>query len=209
MSNEELYLKIKEGVNITPRGDFLIETDKRGYGITQGYYKKRKVKGRPSIIYSKSSNDADHLAMYSHIFDEVSGHVLLLGLGIGAVASLIADIPAVEKLTIGEHNLGAVNLFVEGNYPNANKINIINDRSHNITRNYDYIVYDDNLPRPKKSLKATANNPVLYPKWQGYDDEKGGHIDIPGRPWPRMFELDDPRLIGVKTRIESLNAKIL
>ncbi len=208
MLSGESYLKIKEGVNITPRGDFLIQAEENS-GIIQGYYKKVKIKDTPSQIYSKSSNDADHLAMYSHIFDQLSGHVLLLGLGIGAVAALIADIPAVEKLTIGEYNLGAINLFIKGNYPNTNKINIITDRSYNITRNYDYIVWDDGIPHPKKPLIAKSKNPTLYPDWQGYNSEKGGDIDVPGRPWPRMFELDDPRLISVKARIESLNAKIL
>jgi hypothetical protein len=208
MLNGESYLKIKEGVNISPRGDFLIKADKDS-GIIQGYYKKIKIQDVPSQIYSKSSNDADHLAMYSHIFDQVSGHVLLLGLGIGGVAALIADIPEVEKLTIGEYNLGAINLFVKGNYPNANKINIINDRSYNINRSYDYIVWDDGIPHPKKPIMAKSKNPTLYPDWNGYNTERGGHIDISNRPWPRMFELDDPRLISVKTRIESLNTKIL
>jgi len=209
MLKDELYLNIKEGVNITQRGSYLIEHDNAS-GIKMGYYKRAE---NPNIkereIYSKSSNDADHLAMYSHIFDQVSGNVLLLGLGIGAVAALIADIPEVDKLTICEENLGAINLYIKGNYPNANKIQIINDKPSNVGREYDYIIYDYGIPKPKNMLIAKAKKLVLYPDWNGYNNERGGHIDISGRPWPRMFELDDPRLISVKTRIESLNAKIL
>ena len=209
MLKDESYLNIKEGVNITSRGSYLIEHDDTS-GIKIGYYKKvENPNNKEKRIYSKSSNDADHLAMYNHIFDQVSGDVLLVGLGVGAVAALIADIPEVRTLTIGEENLGAINLYIKGNYPNANKIRMINDRPTNIGREYDYIVWDSGIPRPKKGLMAKAKKYVLYPDWNGYDSEKGGHIDISGRPWPRMFELDDPRLISVKTRIESLNAKIL
>ena len=203
MLKDELYLNIKEGVGDSIRGSFLIETVENS-GIKQGYYKTSKGK-----ITSKSSNDADYLAMYSHIFDQVSGHVLLLGLGIGGVAALIADIPEVEKLTIGEQNLGSINLYIKGNYPNSNKINMICNRPYNIKGNYDYIVFDIGEPDRKNRLMAKAKNPVLYPDWQGYNDERGGDINVSDRPWPRMFELDDPRLISVKTRIESLNAKIL
>ena len=208
MLNVESCLNIKEGVNITQRGSFLIEVDRLS-GITQGYNKRLIGKGNNFKITPKSSNDADYLAMYSHIFNQVSGNVLLLGLGIGAVAALIADIPEVEKLTIGESNLGAINLYIKGNYPNANKINFINTKENKITRNYDYIVYDLGLHHKKNRIIATSNNPTLYPDWQGYNDERGGTIEIKNRPWPRKFELDDPRLISVKTRIESLNAKIL
>jgi hypothetical protein len=208
MLNEEIYLNIKADVNITRRGSFLIESDNLS-GIKLGYYREVENNKNKKIIYSKSSNDADHLAMYSHIFDQVSGNVLLLGLGIGAVAALIADIPEVNKLTICEENLGAINLYIKGDYPNSNKIQIINSKPSTIDRNYDYIVWDIGIPKGKNRFKATSNNPLLYPDWNGYNNERGGHININDRPWPRMFELDDPRLISVKTRIESLNAKIL
>lgn len=210
MLNGETYLNIKKGVNLTSRGSFLIEQDQNS-AITLGYYKRKDAprKANDKRIYSKSSNDADHLAMYSHIFDQVSGNVLLLGLGIGAVAALIADIPEVESLTIGEKNLGAINLYIKANYPNSNKIRMINDNVFNISKHYDYIIWDNGIPQKKKSVKATSNNHILYPDWHGYDNERGGTIDIFNRPWPRKYELDDPRLISVKARIESLNAKIL
>lgn len=206
MITEAAYLNIKEGVNITPRGSYLIDQDNAS-GIKIGYYKK--IDNEEKRIYAKSSNDADHLAMYSHIFDQVSGDVLLLGLGVGAVTALIADIPEVNTLTVGEENLGAINLYIKGNYPNANKIRMINDKAHNIGREYDYIVWDAGIPDYKRRLQAKAKKLILYPDWQGYSHERGGEIKVPGRPWQRMFELDDPRLISVKARIESLNAKIL
>jgi len=211
MLNGESYLNIKSGVKLSRRGDFLIETDSTS-GIKKGFYKRRK---KPSDLKSatritqRTSNDADYLAMYSHIFDQVSGNVLLIGLGVGAVAALIADIDDVERLTICEQNLGAINLYIEGNYPNSNKINMINGNPYHITGNYDYIIYDIGLQPRNKKLKVTANNYILYPDWQGYNSEKGGDIYVLDRPWPRMFELDDPRLISVKTRIETLNKKIL
>lgn len=210
MFEDEVYLNIKPGVEFSrnDRDGFII-TRHKGSEMLVSYSKWEKNR---NIDYTyESTNDADAATRYHNIFNTVSGHVLLLGLGSGITQMIIADIPEVTKITTVEKNLASINLYKRGNYPNTNKITFVNDNAYEIAGHYDYIVCDliswMILDQFKvKPLKATSTNPILYPDFSDWPGKEKNPEQA--RPWPGRYDLDDPLLLDTKARIVALNAKI-
>ena len=219
----ELFLHVKEGVEITKHGSFGIYQHV-GSNMSIGYSKWPidkspddgkfgrvnnivKVSSNNKHVYEcQSSNDADNIARYEHILCQLSGKVLICGVGGGSILLVASDIEEVTSITAVDLNLGAIQLYKNANYPNADKINFYHGDAYDVSDEYDWIVFDVWPPKEKQKLKAKSKNPIQYPDWHNW--QQGNGIDIINRPWPRYFDLNDPALLATKERIERLNVKI-
>lgn len=217
----ELFLHVKEGVEITKHGSFGIYQHV-GSNISVGFSKwpsgkspdngeygnnVYKISRDAQYVYEcQSSNDADNIARYEHIFCQLSGKVLMCGVGGGSALLVASDIEEVTSITAVDLNLGAIELYKNANYPNADKINFYHGDAYDVSDEYDWVIFDCWPPRAKQKLKAKSKNPIQYPDWHNW--QQGNGIDLSNRPWPRYFDLNDPALLATKERIKRLNVKI-
>jgi len=215
----EVFLHVKEGVEMTKHGSFWIGRHK-GSNMSVGY-SKWPVNDSPDndvINVSRishdgryqyecqSSNDADNIARYEHIFCQLSGKVLMCGVGGGSALLVASDIEEVTSITAADLNLGSIDLYKNANYPNKDKISFYHGDAYDVAGEYDWIVFDIWPPRAKQKLKAKSKNPIQYPDWHNW--QQGNGIVLINRPWSRYFHLNDPALLSTSERIKRLNVKI-